>query len=579
MKRAAPLVLLCIPAGALLFAWALWSLVARDGLSMLDIVFVLAATWGVPAALLGLLWVPLLPAYGGLRSRIPCLEHLPDQVPTCAIVYAVYKEPLDDVMQRVAASWRDLSVKAPGLAAKTRYFILSDSPTGYEAHERKEVAVATVSAGVPVTYRRRLQNTFAKQGNVCDFLSSAAAESYDFMICLDADSFITGEAIGRLVRVLLHPDNEDVGLVQQLTFVHRAASLISAVDAWSRRHTGVAPALVITRLLGGGNFFGHNFIARPRPLRLAMERVLASPVRSICPGLRGYLMSHDYSEGAVLSELGYRVLVDDCVTGSYEETPNTLNEFIRRERRWCRGVLQWAAGGWALRGKLPQRIVLMQAIHSYLNCPIGVVGFLTGLAIFCRGDAFLGATAAGWHAETASARWSCTNLPYILLAATVMAISLAPLAALAWNVRRRNPEAGPVRFLAAFLTDLPELVVASLYGLFVGPIVSVATALACLSVAISKSAWIPPARGRVAYSIKEAVVDLLPIWLLGMVVLLVAAAEPGDVRVFLLIIGVPLAFAPVTALVVSSRSAFRAFRTIGLFHDIDGDKATAVPGA
>ena len=578
MSRFAPVVMVLVLLGTLLYGAMLLALVARDGLSLLDVTFVAAATWGVPAALLGLAWVPLLPLFGSPDSRVPCYDKIPDPAPRCAVLYPVYKEPVAEVMKNVVASWRSLKRSEPKLAARTCYCILSDSPASYEQVERETVREYAESECMSVFYRRRKVNQFAKQGNVHEFLASPICKDFDLVVGLDADSYISGPAISRLVRVMRHPANRDVALIQQPTYVHRANTLISAVDAWCRRRMGVVGGLVMSRLLGGGNYYGHNFIARSGPLRRAMAEGLASPIRGPLPGLNGYMMSHDYSDGIILGEHGFRVLSDDFVADSFEETPSTLDEYIRRERRWCRGVLQWAVGGWGFRGRWPQRLVMIQAIHTYLSCPMGTIALICGLVIVCRDDALLGTTSPAWYPEAQTLVWSYTGAPYVLLCLTAVVLFVPGIVSLIWNVARCAPDAGVLSIARRFLLEFPEFIIATIYGFFVGPIVSGATAIACVTVSLSKGSWIPPNRDGGGYALSTALLDLLPIWLAGVVILAVAAAQPADVRPFLLVLGLPLTFTPITAWVVSSPEVFRRVQSAGLFGGVEADAAEAPNG-
>ena len=156
---------------------------------------------------------------------------------------------------------------------------------------------------------------------------------------------------------------------------------------------------------------------------------------------------------------------------------------------------------------------------------------------------------------------------------TATAILLPGLAALLWNGARRSPGAGPVRIAWQCLCDLPEFVLITLYGFFVGPVVSGATAVACLTTSVSKGSWIPPGRDGAGYRFLAAVLDLAPIWLFGMIVFLVAATQPADMRPFLLVLGVPLLIAPGTACVVSSPALLRRLQRMGLFNGVEADAA------
>ena len=83
-------------------------------------------------------------------------------------------------------------------------FVLSDTRDGaiaaVEEHEFARIqAWAAADPALPrIRYRRRTENVGRKAGNIGEFCRSYGAE-YAFMIVLDADSLMTGDAMRRLV--------------------------------------------------------------------------------------------------------------------------------------------------------------------------------------------------------------------------------------------------------------------------------------------------------------------------------------------------------------------------------------------
>lgn len=562
-------------AGSFAASSSVAALLARDGLSGLDAVFVLMVMITAPGALLNLAWLVLMPRLGEHRSRIHCLLRLPDPVPALGIIVPVFKEDMERVAGRLAASWQSLVAAEPALAARTLFCVLSDSPADCEVFERAALTTTCGSAGMPLHYRRRTENKYAKPGNVHEFLSSPVGQCFDIIVGFDADSMMTGGAISRLVRVLGHPDNQDVAIVQSYTLIRRPGTLLSAIDGWSKTHTGMVPGVVMSRLLGGGNYFGHNYAARPDLLQRASDRVLAQPIRSLFAGLNGYIRSHDLAEGVALSEMGCRIVLDDQVTGSYEETPNTFAEYVARETRWLRGSLQHLVGGWVRRGRLPQWFVLVQCVYQHLSCAAAMVGLLTSLLILSRGDAFMGTTAPNWHAEQRAAVWAYVPTPLVLLAFAAACFMLPPAVSYAWNARRRARRANGALRAWLMLEQLPELVFAQLYGLFVGPLMATVIAMASLRVLLRRGAWQAHRDG--AYVLTSAVRDLIPVWLLGAAILSFAAGQPSELRPFLLVVGVPLFISPVTAMLISSRRVLKLIQNLGLFSAEDRDFADTRP--
>lgn len=542
------LLLLFLLAVSLASAIVTLRLLGRDGVSLLDLVVSSSAAMCAPLMVISLVWIALLPFFGGRESAIPCVRELPAPTPQLGILVPVYKEDMQAVTERLAVTWRSLVDAEPSLALHTRFFVLSDSPAEYEASERHALSDAVHRHALPIWYRRRAVNKCAKPGNVHEFLDSSGAEGLDFVVGFDADSVMSGALLSRLVRILCHPRNADVAIVQTQMVVARPASPLAAAEAWSRRHMGSVGDVVMSRFLGGGNYFGHNYIARPQLLREASGRLLDEPVGGPFPGLRGFASSHDLAEGSILSEMGFRILSDDLCEGSFEEAPPTVPLYLARELRWLRGSLQHVVGGWIGCGGFAQRFVLCACALRHINCLLSALGMLASLAILVRGQAFFGTVSPAWDAGTRSLEWAYTPLPLVLLAITVAALVAPPLLSLWWT----SYVHGRSRWgrLGTFLRRLPGLAMLMAYGLFVGPLIAGRIAMAIPIIPFRRSTWTTQRRGD-GYQFTDAVRHLSPLWSVGCVVLALGAACPPTVWPFLLILGVPLAASPLTAVLVS----------------------------
>ncbi|AWB49382.1 hypothetical protein HYN69_13520 [Gemmobacter aquarius] len=58
-----------------------------------------------------------------------------------------------------------------------------------------------------------------------------------------------------------------------------------------------------------------------------------------CPA-RGVILSHDFVEAALLRRAGWGVRMMAGAEDSFEDTPETLLGYLRRDRRWCQGNMQ-----------------------------------------------------------------------------------------------------------------------------------------------------------------------------------------------------------------------------------------------
>jgi membrane glycosyltransferase len=71
-------------------------------------------------------------------------------------------------------------------------------------------------------------------------------------------------------------------------------------------------------------------------------------------------------EAALLARAGWRVRLDPDLGGSFEEGPETLLSFAKRDRRWCQGNLQHLRLLFAPGLKPWSRFVFAQGIFAYL---------------------------------------------------------------------------------------------------------------------------------------------------------------------------------------------------------------------
>src|SRR5438093_539254 len=155
------------------------------------------------------------------------------------------------------------------------------------------------------------------------------------MVVLDADSLMTGETLVRLVELMeRHPG---VGMIQTAPAAVNRSSLFARVQQFASRVYGPMFAAGLHYWqLGDGQYWGHNTIVPVEPLmdHCALPRL---------PGrepLGGEILSHDFVEAALMGRAGWSLWLAYDLGGSYEETPSTLLEEMKRDRRWCQGNLQ-----------------------------------------------------------------------------------------------------------------------------------------------------------------------------------------------------------------------------------------------
>jgi len=215
-----------------------------------------------------------------------------------------------------------------------------------------------------IFYRKRRQAINKKAGNVADFLRRWG-KNYRYMVVLDADSIMTGEALARLVTMM--EASPTAGIIQTAPRTVRGESLYSRLQAFANR---IYSPLYLAGLnywqQQEGNYWGHNAIIRVQPF---MDHCSLPDLPGAEP-FGGRILSHDFVEAALMRKAGWAVWLAHDVEGSYEEGPPTLIESAKRDRRWCQGNLQHA---WLLtaRGFRPaNRFHLLMGVMAYVSSPM-----------------------------------------------------------------------------------------------------------------------------------------------------------------------------------------------------------------
>ncbi|WP_120504282.1 glucans biosynthesis glucosyltransferase MdoH [Sulfitobacter mediterraneus] len=252
-----------------------------------------------------------------------------------ALLVPIYNEVPWDVFGNAAAMLDDLAArKGPHSYS---LFILSDTrddAIAAQEWQAFEQLRATAPKQIPVFYRRRTANTDKKVGNLVNWITGWGA-AFEGMLVLDADSLMTGRAIERLASELA--SDPEAGLIQSFPMLIEANTLFARVQQFSNIAYGwlLAEGLALWAR-NEGNYWGHNAIIRTR----AFAQSAGLPHLRGRKGRSDLILSHDFVEAGLLRRAGWRVRFLPRVTGSFEETPGTLIDYVLRDRRWCRGNLQ-----------------------------------------------------------------------------------------------------------------------------------------------------------------------------------------------------------------------------------------------
>ncbi|MHB1544487.1 MAG: glucans biosynthesis glucosyltransferase MdoH [Gammaproteobacteria bacterium] len=266
----------------------------------------------------------------------PLIEDASPHPPSkTALVFPIYKESPERIMAAVEVMYRDLEKQ--GQIDGFEFYILSDSDDP-DAFVREQWAWAevtrTLSAFGRIHYRRRRSNTKRKTGNIADFLRRWGYR-YEYMIVLDADSLMSATCLSRMVRLM--QSNPKVGIIQSAPGIILQKTLFGRIQQFSNRLYGLMYAAGLSYWqLGDSYYWGHNAIIRVTPF---VEHCHLPRLRGRTL-LAGDILSHDFVEAALMRRAGWSVWLVPELAGSWEETPPTLADELKRDRRWCYGNLQ-----------------------------------------------------------------------------------------------------------------------------------------------------------------------------------------------------------------------------------------------
>lgn len=277
-----------------------------------------------------------------------------------AVLVLTCGEPPLPVVGRVRALHRDLA--AAGLGEHTEIFVLSD--TQGPAARAEAHAFAALDALPGVWWRQRPAPVGRKPGNLVDWLEGWGGRA-DHMLVLDADSRMCAARIAGLIHRM--EADPGIGLVQSGMRLVPARTRFGALQRLSARLCGPGFARGLAAWTGTeGNSWGHNVLIRTE----AFAEVARLPVLPGRPPFGGAILSHDFVEAAFLRRAGWAVVIEPDGRGSFEDAPQRLCEFHRRDRRWCQGNLQHMRLLAAPGLHLASRLHLFCGILGYVAAPL-----------------------------------------------------------------------------------------------------------------------------------------------------------------------------------------------------------------
>ncbi|HEU4627159.1 MAG TPA: glucans biosynthesis glucosyltransferase MdoH [Steroidobacteraceae bacterium] len=341
--------------------------------------FFILFTW-----IAGAFWTAIAGFCIRLIGRDPAVPH-PEDVAgrpvqgRTALILCTYNEDFDHVAAGIDAIWTSL-MKQPE-QAKFDFFILSDTrkpdiaaqeETGWKKLVRRH------NARGRIFYRRREKNTSRKAGNVADFVTKWGA-GYDYMIVLDADSVMSGNAVVTLAKLM--DASPQIGLLQTLPCPAGRETLFARLQQFAARlNSQMLSSGLAFWQLSESNYWGHNAIIRVR----AFAQYCALPRLPGSEPFGGEILSHDFVEAALMRKAGYEVWMVPDLEGSWEQVPSNLIDFAARDRRWAQGNLQHL-GVMPLKGlHWVSRIHMITGVLAYVTSPLWMIVLILSSIVTCQ---------------------------------------------------------------------------------------------------------------------------------------------------------------------------------------------------
>jgi len=438
-----------------------------------------------------------------------------------AILSCIRDEDVDRLEKNLTALLSDL--KRQGVGSHFALYVLSDTSLREIAVEEEEMIgrlQAIWGRTFSIAYRRREENTGFKAGNIMDFCDRWGAQ-HDYALVLDADSVMAGDTVLDMVRKM--DANPELGILQSLAVGLPTESAFARVFQFGMR-LGMRSYTIGSAWWQGdcGPYWGHNAVLRLKPF---IDHCRLPDLPGKGP-LSGPILSHDQVEAVLMRRAGFEVRVLPVESGSYEENPPHLLEFIRRDLRWCQGNLQYRRLLGLPGLKLISRVQLGLAMLMFLSSPAWL-GFMVGAAS-------LGLTTTGYapfRADTGA-----------VLFFTVMTMVFAPKIATVIDIisrrDRRKAFGGGLRVLAGSATEI-------VYSAMLAPVMSVAHSLFMAGLVFGKKiGWGAQARGVARLPVGLAARKLWPQTLFGILAAVWMSTQPFG----LIWPVIPLAIGPLLAI-------------------------------
>lgn len=264
--------------------------------------------------------------------ELPRLQNLVSK-PTVAILYATMN---DVVPECLSGMWQ---------TCPSDIYVLDDS-----TDPEKRSIVDRIAKEKGFTILRREQRQGFKAGAINNWMRKYG-DKYDYIVLLDADSYLPPDWVQCALRYSEHPSNSNISVFQGLInlwnldnrFVRTLAPLhVLGQDIWEKRLANHFDAVFC---------YGHNVLVRMNHLR------------EIGGFVEGYV-SEDFATAVELAARGYKSRFIPIHT--YEAMPENIRGFIKRQNKWTRGSMEFFSFVKKPKLSFLQRLLLFQTPLGHL---------------------------------------------------------------------------------------------------------------------------------------------------------------------------------------------------------------------
>ena len=416
-------------------------------------------------------------------------------------------------------------IHASGYGERFHLYLLSDTNDA-DLAVREEAQFSELIASwrdrIAVSYRRRTVNVGFKAGNIREFCERWGSR-HEFAVTLDADSFMSADAIIRLVRIM--QIDPRLGILQGLVVGLPSTSLFARIFQFGMR-LGMRSYTIGSAWWQSdcGPYWGHNAVLRLEPFIKHCQLPLLSEREEA----ERHILSHDQIEAALMRAAGYHVRVMPREDLGWEESPPTLLEFMRRDLRWCQGNMQYWRFLLLPNLRPVSRYQLVLAILMFIGSPawIGLLALATIALVRCDDPStIMRADASGALLTWVLVMWFSPKI------AGALDVLLSP--------EERRAFGGAGRFAVNFVIE-------TMYSIVLCPILWIGHTICLFGLLFNREiSWMGQVRDNHAVPLTLALHDLWPQTLVGCVSLgLVLASQPWALPYILLLAGGPALAAP-----------------------------------